>query len=176
MSKRVTLLIAIVALFGLVLAPSAVQAGKFQQNVSGGFTDTAIDTNGDGMAANIMTGATSGTGGTASYNGVLEIKFAATGLCPAGEIEGVVVAYSIVRRYGDGDLLFSRLVDGTTCFNPAMGKATIDINAEVFGGTGKYASASGTYSAHYDVAALLPDGQGGLAHAAFSGSATGTLD
>ncbi|NNF56579.1 MAG: hypothetical protein HKN03_19315, partial [Acidimicrobiales bacterium] len=86
MTKRMTLLVVMVALFGMVLAPSAVQAGKFQQDVSGSFTDTAIDTNADGMAANIFTGATKGTGGTASYDGVLEIAFADTGLCAAGEL------------------------------------------------------------------------------------------
>ena len=175
MPRRFMLLIAIVALFTVVLAPAS-SAGRFNQEVSGSFTDTAIDTNGDGMAANIFTGGTKGTGGSGSYDGVVEIMFAETNLCDAGEIEGVVVAYSIVRRYGNGDLLFSRLVSGNVCFNPGNGTASIDVDAVITGGTGKFSGATGSYSAHYAVSALLPDNDGGLAHAAFSGNAVGSLD
>ncbi len=175
MNKRFVLALTILSLVALLLVPSA-QAGGFNQAVSGSFTDTAIDTNDDGMAANVFTGGTKGTGGTASYDGVFELQFAATGLCDEGEVEGVIVAYSIVRRYNNGSLMFSRLDSGHACFNPGTGQATIHVEATINGGTGMFTNASGAYTLHLNVVGLLPDAGGGLAHAAFFGTATGTLD
>lgn len=176
MKKRLVLAVTILSLAALLLVPTA-QAGGFSQSVSGGFTDTAIDTNGDGMAANVFTGGTQGTGGTAAYDGVVEIQFAPpSGLCPGGEIEGVIVAYSIVRRYNNGSLMYSSLDSGHACFNPGTGTATIHVEASIDGGTGMFSNASGAYALDLSVVGLLPDAGGGLAHAAFSGTATGTLD
>jgi hypothetical protein len=167
------------ALLGLTLAASlgaaAAQAGSFSETVSGNFVDTSIDTNADGVAAATFLGKAKGNGGP-TYQGLHEIRFTPTGLCASGEVEGVVAAYSIVRRYNNGDLLFSRLVDGSFCFNPGTGTATVAINAEIIGGTGHFEGATGSYAIEYEVTALLPDPTGGIAHGAFVGTVTGTLN
>lgn len=167
----VLLALTLAATFGA----TAAQARNLSEKVSGDFVDTAIDTNGDGVAAAHFVGEAIGSGGP-SYQGLQEIQFTPTGLCDAGEVEGIVVAYSIVRRYSNGDLLFSKLVDGSFCLDPAAGKATVNVNAEIDGGTGRFANATGSYAIEYEVTALLPDPTGGIGHGAFSGTASGTVE
>lgn len=168
-----------VALLALTLAATlgatAAQARILSETVSGNFVDTAIDTNGDGVAAAHFVGEAKGSGG-ASYQGLHEVQFTPTGLCDPGQVEGIIVAYSIVRRFSNGDLLFSKLVDGSFCFDPATGKANVAVSAEIIGGTGRFAGATGSYEIEYEVTALLPDPTGGIAHGAFDGTVTGTID
>ncbi len=155
------------ALVGLVMLQPA-EAGPFNEQVSGNFIDTAIDTNGDGTQANYFSGVAKGNG-SPTYEGLVEIMFGPTGLCDADELEGTIVEYSIVRRYSNGDLAFSRLVDGSLCFDPGSGLSEVVINAEVTGGTGRYAQATGTYTAAFTVKLLVPDPLGGIGHGAFYG-------
>jgi len=178
-TRRLVVLGAVAALVTatLVVAQSAT-AGVFGEQVSGNFSDTAIDIDSDGGAANLFSGATKGNG-SATYEGIIEIKLTPAVACAGGGIAGTVVAYSIVRRYASGDLLVSELVPGgnnTLCFNLGTGLATLDIDAAFDGGTGKYAGASGSYHASYTVRLLVADPAGGIAHGTFSGSTSGTLD
>jgi hypothetical protein len=154
---------------------TAAEQASFSEAVSGNFVDTAIDTNGDGVAAASFMGVATGFRGGASYQGLTEIEFAATGLCDPGEVEGVIAAYSIVRRFSNGNLMFSRLVEGSFCLNPATGKAEVSISAEIIGGTGRFEGATGSYQINYEATALLPDPTGGIAHGAFAGTVTGTI-
>lgn len=167
-----------VGLFALTLiatlGTTAAEARNLSETVSGDFVDTAIDTNGDGVAAAHFVGQAKGSGGP-SYQGLQEIQFAPTGLCEPGEVEGIIAAYSIVRRYSNGDLLFSKLVDGSFCLDPAAGKANVTVNAEITGGTGRFEGATGSYTIEYEVTALLPDPTGGIGHGAFTGTATGSV-
>ncbi len=163
----IPLLAAAIALVGLLVLQPA-EAGPFNESVSGNFIDTAIDTNGDGTQANYFSGVAKGNG-SPTYEGLVEIMFGPTGLCDAGEIEGTIVEYSIVRGYSNGDLAFSRLIDGYLCFDPAAGLSDVVVNAEVTGGTGKYANATGTYTATLTVKLLVADPAGGIGHGAFYG-------
>lgn len=181
-TRKLVVLGAVAALLTatLVVAQSA-NAGVFGEQVSGNFSDTAVDTDGDGGAANLFSGATKGNG-SATYEGIIEIKvFDPPVSCPSGApgVAGTVVAYSMVRRYANGDLLVSKLVpggDNSLCFNPGTGLATLEIDATFDGGSGKHAKASGSYHATYDVRLLLRDPAGGIAHGTFVGSTTGTLN
>ena len=157
------------------LGAAATTDKQLNESISGDFVDTAIDTNGDGVAAAHFVGVAKGSG-SPSYQGLQEIQFTPTGLCEAGEVEGVIVAYSMVRRYSNGDLLFSELVDGSLCLDPAAGKATVTINAAINGGTGRFEGATGSYVIEYEVTALLPDPTGGIGHGAFSGASNGSVD
>ncbi len=174
LTKRIGIpvIVAAMALVAVVTLQPA-EAGGMNEAVSGNFIDTAIDTNDDGMQANYFSGAVQGR--KATYEGLVEIMFspAPTGLCAAGEIEGSVVEYSIVRRYENGDLLYSTLVDGVLCFDPATGLASLVIDAELTGGTGRFANATGTYTADFTVRLLVPDPMGGIGHGAFYGPVTG---
>ena len=177
MTSRVGVVAAALALLAalFVIALQPAEAGSFSEHVSGNFIDTSLDLAGDdGMAANYVSGATTGRNG-ATYEGLWEVQFTdPTGACADGEVEGVVVAYSVVRRYGNGDLQHSELVDGSLCFNPATGLSTLTINAEITGGPGRYSTASGTYPAAYTVQSHVPDPMGGIAHGSFYGTTTGT--
>jgi hypothetical protein len=171
-----TVVVSLVLAFAASFGAAEVQDGSFSEEVSGTFVDTAIDTNGDGVAAATFLGQTRGHKGGSSYQGLHEVQFTPTGLCDPGDVEGVIVAYSIVRRFNNGDLLYSRLMDGSFCFDPASGTAHVEVNAEIIGGTGKFEGATGSYAIAYDVTALLPDPTGGIAHGAFSGEASGSID
>jgi len=159
------------ALVGFIALDTA-DAGRFNEKVSGNFIDTAIDMNGDGMNANAWSGAAKGNG-SPSYEGLVEVALDGSAQCGENELGGSVVAYSIVRRYANGHLMFSNLVDGELCFNQGTGLASLTINAAVTGGTGQYAGATGTYTANYTIQGLvLAPGQG-IAHGAFYGTTSG---
>lgn len=170
---RIVALLAAAALaFTAFTALDSAEAGRFNERISGNFIDTSIDTNGDGMQANSWSGAAKGSG-SPTYEGLVEVEFGITGLCETGEFEGTVVEYSIVRRYSNGDLVFSKLIDGTLCFNPTTGLASLVINAEVTGGTGSHASAAGTYTADFTVQGLVADLDQAIVHGAFYGTTSG---
>lgn len=172
--KKIGILAAVAALVVAVLALQPATAGDFRERVTGNFIDTSLDlAGGDGMAANYVSGATVGRN-SASYEGLWEVQFTApTGACPTGNVQGDVVAYSITRRYGNGDIQTSELIDGTLCFDTNTGAASLDIDAQITGGTGQFANASGHYNARYTVELLVPDPMGGIAHGIFYGDVRG---
>ena len=169
-------LAAVAALFmGTLVVANSAAAGNFGERISGNFVDVAVDSNGDGFTANYFSGAAQGSGSPA-YEGVVEIAFPVEPIdCGVAGMEGDVVAYSMVRRYGNGDLLYSRLIDGSLCFDPG-GTTTLTVEAEFFDGTGRHQDATGSYTVDFVVDGLLPDTGGGVAHAAFYGESFGVLD
>lgn len=179
--RRLFVLAAIAALVTTTLvAAQSASASRFREQVSGNFSDTAIDTNNDGAAANLFSGATKGKS-SATYEGVVEVALDPFTECDGeNTATGDLVEYSIVRRYANGDLLTSRMVEGSgagaLCFDLGTGAATLEIDAEFTGGTGRFASASGGYHASYVVQLLVRDPGGGIAHGTFIGTTTGTID
>ncbi len=177
--RKLIMLAATAALIAATLvAAQSATAGSFGEQVSGNFSDTAVDTDGDGGAANLFSGATKGTG-SATYEGIVEIRIFDPPVPCDGGIAGTVVEYSIVRRYANGDLLTSRLVedgDNVLCFDPGSGAATLDVDAEFTGGTGKYKGATGSYHAAYTVQLLVADPAGGIAHGTFTGTTSGAIN
>lgn len=177
--RRMIVLGAVAALVtGTLIAAQSATAGGFSEQVSGNFSDTAIDTNGDLAAANLFSGATKGKS-SATYEGIVEVQLLMGTTCNGtGTVAGNVVEYSIVRRYANGDLLTSRLVEdghNSLCFNVRTGVATLEVDAEFTGGTGKYEGASGSYHASYIVQLLVQDPGGGIAHGTFTGKTTGSM-
>ncbi len=163
-----------IALTAIAFSVTSSEATSFRESISGNFIDTSVDTNNDGVAGSIWIGQAQGSGGP-TYEGVIEVDFGPTGRCRAGEAEATLAAYSIVRRYSNGDQLVSRLVEGFVCFNPATGAGTVDVTAEFVGGTGRYRKATGTYTAALTIQRLIPDGTGGIAHGLFEGRTSGSV-
>ena len=62
---------------------------------------------------------------------------------------------------------------GSLCFDPTTGLASLDIDAELTGGTGRHAGASGSYTASYTVQGLVQDAEQAIVHGAFYGSTSG---
>lgn len=175
LTKRFSIMGAALALllaaFVLIMQPA--EASGLQERVSGNFIDTAIDTNGDGLQANAWSGQAYGSG-SPSYEGLVEIAFGPTGLCDEGEFEGTLVQYSIVRRYANGDLMFASSTDGSLCFDPGSGLASLTVNATIDGGTGNHSGANGTYSASYTIQGLVQDVEQAIVHGAFYGETEGS--
>ena len=174
MSKRIGIPLMMAALGAMAfIALQPAEAAGFNERVSGNFIDTAIDTNEDGAQANYFSGAATGTGG-ATYEGLVEVDFSdPAAQCDEGIMPGDLVLYSIVRRYSNGDLLYSRLVDGYVCFDTSVGTAEFVAHAEITGGTGRFVGATGTYTANYTIQLLVPDPLGGIGHGAFYGTTSG---
>jgi len=174
MTKRIGIPLVMAALGAMAfIALQPAEAAGFNERVSGNFIDTAIDTNGDGAQANYFSGATAGRNG-ATYEGLVEVDFSdPAAACDDGIMPGDIVAYSIVRRYSTGDLLYSQLVDGYVCFNTATGMADFVVHAELRGGTGRFVNATGTYTASFTIQLLIPDPLGGIGHGAFYGTTSG---
>lgn len=135
--RTALLALALGVIAAFLIGTHTAAAGPLNEFVSGNFSDTALDTNNDGTQANLFSGATKGSG-SATYEGIIEIAITGpSSQCGQGEVAGVVVAYSIVRRYANGDLLFSRLDQanpGSLCFNLATGLSTLTINANLLAG------------------------------------------
>jgi hypothetical protein len=77
-----------------------------------------------------------------------------------------------------GDLLFTKDVLGTTCFNQSTSEFAITTNSTVTGGTGANAGATGTVTAHSlgsSLAAPSSPGFGDLAWATGTGTSTITV-
>jgi len=165
----------VIALATILLSGPSAEAGALRERISGNFIDTSVDTNNDGVAGSIWIGQARGSGSPA-YEGVLEVDFGPTGRCETGEVEATLAAYSIVRRYANGDQLVSRLVEAFVCLDPATGAGTVDVTAEFVGGTGRYEDATGTYTAALTIQRLIPDGTGGIAHGLFEGTTSGSVD
>ncbi len=143
------------------------------EEISGNFLDTAIDTNGDGMQANSWSGQANGNG-SPSYEGLVEVAVDFGSTCEDGTgVGGSLVAYSIVRRYANGDLMFSSSDDGALCFNPATGLASLTVDATITGGTGHHSGASGEYTAEYTVKGLVQVPGQAISHGAFYGGTSG---
>lgn len=162
-------------------ATDGAAAGNFSETVSGNLWDT-VSITGAGSPSNVFSGAAKGNG-SPTYEGVLEAinvgPAVAGGPCDGFDIQGDVSAYSMVRRYSNGDLLFSTLAaanSGTLCFSVGTGIGSINVDATFSGGTGKYANASGSYHASFTATRLLGDAMGGIGHGAFHGTTTGTLN
>ncbi len=173
--KKLSILATVAALVVAVLALQPAAAGNLNERISGSFIDTSLDlAGGDGVTASSWSGRSLGSG-FASYDGLLEIAFTApTGECGADEAQTDVVVYSMVRRYANGDLRVSELVGGFGCFDPVTGIGSVTVDAEFTGGTGRYANASGTYRATFDLVALQRDTTGGIAQATFDGHTSST--
>lgn len=169
----VVLTLALVAAF---VAASDADAGQLREDVSGSFSDTALNLVEGDNAANLVSGAAKGSG-SPTHDAVWEIELTGPSDACGGALEGVIGAYSNVRRYANGDLMYSGLDPDNVsiaCFNPATGAGQLTINAMITGGTGGMHDASGSYTASYDVQLLIEDPDGGIAHGSFTGRVTGT--
>lgn len=100
-----------------------------------------------------------------------ELGVPAESPCEAGEIFFVALSADGVTRYDNGDLLYSTLVEGHTCFDPGSGTSTFEREVEVIGGTGSLQGATGSFVITGTAEGI---GTSGLL-SVFTGSASGLL-
>lgn len=143
---------------------------KYRERVAGTFTDTPIDTNGDGTTATVsrLTGKVEELG---RITGESVIEYEPTPLfpgdppnnCPqvdlAGspevQVEFTFVAGAGVKTFRRGDQLLLSPTSSLLCINPATGAGFFQNTGNFIGGTGRFVGASGTFETTGTVATLL---------------------
>lgn len=99
---------------------------------------------------------------SASCSGVNKLHFSE----PAGG--GII-------RFGDGSLLYFQMSQGDDCIDFSAFDAHCVLQFQVTGGTGRFASASGTLTLTETVVPVLTDDQGNPVYLAATGQITGQL-
>jgi hypothetical protein len=134
----------------LLAVPMTAESREIQLRLeySGSAISTQGDTNGDGLKAGLGTVACKSNLGRCTAQGVGEAAFAGPAVCPNGNA-GVELTllpgtgYGFTRFDKRGDMVFSRLVDETVCFDPTTGMQFKSGTDVITGGTGRFAGASG---------------------------------
>ena len=139
---------------------------KYRERVAGTFTDTPIDTNGDGTTAtaSALTGTTNF--GRITGESVIEyepIPLAPPNNCPqvdlAGnpevQVEFTFVAGAGVKTFRRGDQLLLSPTSSLLCVNPTTGAGFFQNTGNFIGGTGRFVGASGSFETTGTVATLL---------------------
>ena len=182
MRKTSTKILAMSALAYSLMALTMVQgvnAGEFQQTVSGAFVPSNFDTNEDGNPGVLYSAGARGTFGKSTFEGLLEATLLPAPVnCGPDQEERQIIVFSIVQRFNNGDLLFSSLADGggISCASPGQ-RAPFAVRADITGGTGRFEGATGSYEFVASTALLLRDIDGSnVLQAARFGEITGTIE
>jgi len=150
----------------MTIAVGNAEAGPVQFQTSGSFIvgGTPIDTNGDGVTADLfITSGTSSQVGPFTNQTVAEWSFGAPTTCPSGTVlQGTLVpaGSGFVSRSNNGDLLFGTLVSGTNCFDGTT--AHITASANYTGGTGRFTGATGSFTITATATLVAPGGFGSV--------------
>ena len=139
---------------------------KYRERVAGIFTDTPIDTNGDGTTAtaSALTGKTNFGGITGESvieylpeplpppNNCPQVDLAGS---PEDQVEFIFVAGAGVKTFRRRDQLLLSPTSSLLCVNPATGAGFFQNTGNFIGGTGRFVGASGTFTTEGTVATLL---------------------
>jgi hypothetical protein len=107
---------------------------------------TPIDTNGDGITANlVLLSGTSNVLGDFTTQTVVEFSTSLPATCPNGNagFAASLVSGGNVTRTEKGDLLFATFTSGTSCFDPITQSSSQSMSGSYTGGTGKFAGKDG---------------------------------
>ena len=155
--------------------------------IAGSFTDgveTHLDTNGDGLSANLSQGVVKCNVGSGISHEEIEWIESPVSACPnkPGMIEFHISPTqgqhrSVSTDTKTTDQLFAQVTLGTLCFDSSTGKGTVTTEGKYLGGTGKNAGATGSFTSQSSLSYLafgFKDGVfGGFGQ--FTGTLKGTL-
>lgn len=121
---------------------------NFTGTGSGSALSTEIDTNNDGQKASLSTGGGK-TSQFSSFTSQVLIEYAVTGPTTCNSHAGVGLALVPgtghgVLRFGNGDLLVLDYTDSTGCFDSVENVSFLSSTADIVGGTGRFANATGS--------------------------------
>lgn len=144
-----------------------------------GSTVTRQDSNGDGIRSALGILTCRSNLGRCTAQGVGEALSAGPGTCPNGHpglrytvLPGTGHGFTHFER--SGDMLFTKVVAETACYDTTTGVLYKSGTDEITGGTGHFAGATGQSQFEGTQWLLYIDG-GGNAFAAQAGTATGTI-
>ena len=144
-----------------------------------GSTVTRQDSNGDGIRSALGILTCTSNLGRCTAQGVGEALSAGPGTCPNGHpglrytvLPGTGHGFTHFAR--SGDMLFTKVVSETACYDTTTGVLYKSGTDEITGGTGRFAGATGQ-SQFEGTQWLLYIDAGGNAFAAQTGTSTGTI-
>jgi hypothetical protein len=166
---------------GLILTISIETQAKeipYRENQdSGSFVDSTIDTNSDGATAVFGQSNGKSTLGPMAHHFVSEsaaLPLAVNISCPEGTLEFPLVRARSIRRFATGDMFFTESVSGASCVDPTAGTFTSHVRVNITGGTGRFAEATGSLDLKATGTFLVIDPAFRL-FAAFAGEGSGTI-
>jgi len=153
---------------------------NFIETFSGSFHSgpMSTDTNNDGKPATIAELEGDSTFGPVNIQAVNEFMVVeATGMCPPGDVELVLVRGNFIKRFADtGELLFGTWNSGRICEDPVT-KTSESTQTGVFsGGTGQFANATGPIEINFTSTDLVTPVEEGFLFGGSVGTGTVTLE
>jgi hypothetical protein len=142
---------------------------------AGTVTDIAIDTNGDGLFADLIDADVKGSFGASSMGVFTEFYFA--GFCDDEQkVFNLNILYSKpVTTFSNGDQLWGNITAGSMCLNTETGEFSGDAEGNYTGGTGRFADATGWFVVDFEGTNLtLPEGLPGFG--AIRGTTNGAVE
>jgi hypothetical protein len=167
-----------VAVLATAVAVDAETGSRpYREHVTGTFSSSTLDRNGDGVPANLSV--FSGTSSLGDVHGSSSFEVTAFGPpvnCQVDELEAALVGTRDVRRFPErGDMVFLEVSDLLLCLNPATGAFRLSSRGHFIGGTGRHSRATGGFTGSFAGVVLAVDPNGAL-FGAFSGGIRGTID
>jgi hypothetical protein len=172
-TRHFTISIALVLLLAGAGLGDETKTQHFRCTSSGTFADgveTNIDTNGDGASATLDQGFAKCNIGNSIFQEEVEWIFQPT-LTDCPNVPGMLELH-ISQTQGQqrfvatdlttGDQTFSQITSGTLCFNTSTGFVTTTAEGIIFGGTGKNAGVTGTYTGQGSGSHLAAGFKGGV--------------
>ena len=155
---------------GLIVAGSVQSAEiKINQRYTGVSHPTMLDTNDDGVYANVGSFQMVGSPGRATMEGVFESTPLAPGESPC-DLQNVPVHQSYVETFNDGSMLFLVGTAGYGCLNLGTSVFWGELSGIVTGGIGRFELATGTWTVELEAFFV------GQTQIAFTGTFKGTIE
>lgn len=141
------LLVACVIAAGAAVAASASAEGIYMnQRFSGAGHPTMVDTNDDGVFANVINYEMWGSPGRSTLNAFGEFEAPDVTTIPGCQLRFALVQQSYIATYNDGSMLFGEATEGHNCLDTVTWEFTSEVGGEFTGGTGRFEGATGWWS------------------------------
>jgi hypothetical protein len=148
-NRYFTTSLALLLLLTGVIGRAEAKSRHFSNHFGGSGVNGVIDTNGDGLTANVYTGIANTNLGGFLFQGESEVLPAlATNVnCPAGTEElPLLQAHTVLTDQKTGEQLFLTYTSGTACLDPASLTFIGHEQGSFSGGTGRFVHAAGTFA------------------------------
>ena len=162
-------LIIIAVCAGLVVAGSVQSSEiKINQKYTAVQHPTMVDTNADGVFADVADFQLVGSPGRATMQGVIRssVDFGDT---PC-DLQFTPVQQSYIQTYNDGSMLFLMTTAGSGCLNFVTSELWGELSGIITGGIGRFESATGNWTAEINGIVVGPG------HVAYWGKMKGTVE
>ena len=155
---------------GLIVAGSVQSSEiKINQRYTGVSHNSMLDTNGDGVFADVVSFQMVGSPGRATMEGVVEAAPFTPGDSPC-DLQGEPYQQSYIQTYNDGSMLFFVTTAGHACLNLGTYELWGEISGIITGGIGRFELATGTFTAEINGVFV------GLTQIAYWGKMKGTVE